>query len=44
MDKLVSKLFFQPVLEEAREMRLLSSTHFTVDGTLLESWASLKSL
>jgi hypothetical protein len=24
--------------------RLMSSEHFTVDGTLIESWASLKSL
>jgi len=44
MDNLVSKLFFQAVLEEARQRRLLSNQHFTVDGTLLESWASLKSL
>ena len=44
MDNLVSKLFFQAVLEEARQQRLLSNQHFTVDGTLLESWASLKSL
>ncbi len=44
MDHLVSKLFFQAVLEEARELHLLSNQHFTVDGTLLESWASLKSL
>jgi transposase len=44
MDNLVSKLFFQAVLEEARQLRLLSNQHFTVDGTLLESWASLKSL
>ncbi len=44
MDNLVSKLFFQAVLEEARQWHLLSNQHFTVDGTLLESWASLKSL
>lgn len=44
MDHLVSKLFFQAVLEEARQLHLLSNQHFTVDGTLLESWASLKSL
>jgi transposase len=36
-------LFFQRVLEQARKKRLLSAEHFTVDGTLLESWASLKS-
>ena len=44
MDNLVSKLFFQAVLEEARQRHLLSNQHFSVDGTLLESWASLKSL
>ena len=44
LDHLVSRLFFQAVLEEARQRRLLSNQHFTVDGTLLESWASLKSL
>jgi transposase len=44
MDNLVSKLFFKAVLEEARQLHLLSNQHFTLDGTLLESWASLKSL
>jgi hypothetical protein len=33
----------QAVLNLARQQHLLSSQHFTVDGTLLESWASLKS-
>ena len=28
---------------EAKRRRLLSAEHFTVDGTLLEAWASLKS-
>ena len=40
----VSKLFFQAVLAEAESRQLISHQHFTVDGTLLESWASLKSL
>ena len=31
------------IVEEARQARLMSSDHFTVDGTLIESWASLKS-
>jgi IS5 family transposase len=31
------------VLAEARTHRLLSDEHFTVDGTLLEAWASHKS-
>jgi len=39
----VSRHFFEAVLRLARELHLLSSQHFTVDGTLLESWASLKS-
>jgi transposase len=40
----VSRAFFEAVLGQARRLRLLSSEHFTVDGTLLESWASFKSL
>jgi transposase len=39
----VSRQFFAAVIEEARQQRLLSEDHFTVDGTLLEAWASLKS-
>ena len=39
----VAKEFLTVVLEEARRRRLLSEDHFTVDGTLLEAWASLKS-
>ena len=35
--------FFFRVVERARAMGLLSSEHFTVDGTLIEAWASLKS-
>jgi transposase/IS5 family transposase len=35
--------FFDAVLDQARAQNLLSDEHFTVDGTLLESWASLKS-
>ncbi len=34
--------FFDAVLTEARAQRLLSDEHFTVDGTLLEAWASHK--
>jgi transposase len=36
--------FFRTVVAEARELKLTSDEHFTVDGTLLEAWASLKSL
>jgi transposase len=39
----VAKLFFMRVIDEARAQRLLSDEHFTVDGTLIEAWASLKS-
>lgn len=39
-----ARLFFAAVVEEAEVRRLMSNEHFTVDGTLLESWASLKSL
>ena len=31
------------MVAEAKRRRLLSAEHFTVDGTLLEAWASLKS-
>jgi hypothetical protein len=31
------------VLEQPRVKRLLSSDHFSVDGTLIEAWASMKS-
>ena len=31
--------FFQAVLRQTRRKRLLSSEHFTVDGTLIEAWA-----
>lgn len=40
----VARQFFAAVLAEAREERLLSEDHFTVDGTLLEAWASMKSV
>jgi transposase len=39
----VAKAFFAQVLEKARGRNLLSDEHFTVDGTLLEAWASQKS-
>jgi len=35
--------FFRAVVEQARALQLLSDEHFTVDGTLVEAWASLKS-
>lgn len=39
----IAQLFFEAVLEQAREQNLLSDEHFTVDGTLMEAWASKKS-
>ena len=43
MDHDVSRLFFEQVVSQAKGARLMSSEHFTVDGTLIEAWASLKS-
>ena len=37
------RLLLKQVVSEARRRRLLSADHFTVDGTLLEAWASHKS-
>ena len=39
----VAKEFLKRVVEQARNAGLSSDEHFTVDGTLLEAWASLKS-
>jgi len=39
----VAQAFFAEVIEQARRRELLSDEHFTVDGTLLEAWASMKS-
>ena len=39
----VAALFFRAVLDEAKARGLVSDEHVTVDGTLLEAWASLKS-
>jgi transposase len=35
--------FFAEIVQQARRARLMSDDHFTVDGTLIEAWASLKS-
>jgi transposase len=35
--------FFGRIKEQAAQAGLLSGEHFTVDGTLIEAWASLKS-
>jgi transposase len=39
----VAKEFLARVVAHAREQGWMSDEHFTVDGTLLEAWASLKS-
>jgi Transposase domain (DUF772) len=39
----VAKEFLLRVVEQARTKGLTSDEHFTVDGTLLEAWASAKS-
>ena len=43
IDAAIADKFFERVLILAREAGLLSDEHFTVDGTLLEAWAGLKS-
>jgi len=39
----IANTLFAEVLAQARSSTLLSSEHFTVDGTLIEAWASHKS-
>jgi len=39
----IAQLFFDQVLAQARDRGLTSDEHFTVDGTLVEAWAGLKS-
>src|SRR3954463_14988702 len=39
----VAKEFLAQVVERAREAGLVSDEHFSVDGTLLEAWATLNS-
>jgi transposase len=43
LDGEVAEAFFDAVLAQARERQLLSNEHFTVDGTLIQAWAGLKS-
>src|SRR5262245_16136700 len=43
MEAEVAKRFFEEVVAQARAARLMSADHFTVDGTLIEAWASMKS-
>jgi transposase len=39
----VAAKFFDAVVSQARDAGLMSSEHFSVDGTLIEAWASMKS-
>jgi len=39
----IAAKFLNAILAQPRVKKLLSSDHFSVDGTLLEAWASLKS-
>jgi len=43
MDHEVSAKFFQAVVSQAKSRNLMSAEHFTVDGSLIEAWASMKS-
>ena len=39
----IAQRLLEAVLAQAREQHLLSEEHFTVDGTLIEAWASRRS-
>jgi transposase len=39
----VAQAFFEQILAQAQAKGLTSDEHFSVDGTLIEAWASLKS-
>jgi transposase len=43
LDGEIAAKFLAAVLAQPRVKRLLSSDHFSVDGTLIEAWASMKS-
>lgn len=43
LDGDIAQVFFEKVLKQAQKKHLLSTEHFTVDGTLIEAWASQKS-
>ena len=43
LDGDIAAKFLAAVLAQPRVRRLLSTDHFSVDGTLIEAWASLKS-
>jgi transposase len=39
----IARKFFEIVVKQAQAGGLMSDEHFTVDGTLIEAWASMKS-
>lgn len=39
----VTRRFFDEVVEQARAVGMVSGDHFSVDGTLVEAWGSIKS-
>lgn len=39
----IAARFLAAVLEQAKSKKLLSKDHFSVDGTLIQAWASIKS-
>jgi transposase len=43
IDHDVIKTLFGRVMQQAEDAKLLSSEHFSVDGTLIRAWASIKS-
>jgi transposase len=43
LDGAIAARFLSALLAQPRVKKLLSSEHFSVDGTLIEAWASLKS-
>jgi transposase len=43
LDGEVARKFFYETVEQARAQEVISEEHFSVDGTLIEAWASQKS-
>lgn len=43
LEQEISRKFFDQIIHQAKKKQLLSSEHFTVDGTFIEAWASQKS-
>ncbi|BBO72646.1 hypothetical protein DSCW_00630 [Desulfosarcina widdelii] len=39
----IAAVFFAAIRDQAAQKKLMSDEHFTVDGALLEAWASMKS-